>query len=125
MKPPDFYLTTAGEYVPLWKPRLCWNKARVKGESRNDYMLIEIDPPFSDERYGDGAEGVNHLLLSTKHAGHTLYPITEWPSHVYVTRILEPEVLSSLSFKKNQVKLIAWGLLYPTIQEAKAVANKT
>jgi hypothetical protein len=28
-RPPDFYLTTAGEYHPLTEPRACWTSRRL------------------------------------------------------------------------------------------------
>lgn len=37
---PNFYLTTAGEYKLLSKPRACWFVRRLRDINRDDYMLV-------------------------------------------------------------------------------------
>ena len=124
MATPDFFLSAAGEYKPLSQPRACWTKARLRDPVRDDYMLIEIDPVLIGQPFGLGDKDVSRLILSSRHQGYTLYPVTEWPSHVYVTRILDEAVLQTLSFSKGQVELIAWAMIFRTMEEAEAHARK-
>lgn len=124
MKDPDFFLSTAGEYAPLSEPRACCKKGRLSDSARNDYMLIEIDPPLFDQRFGIRDAHVTNLLLSTRYEGYTLYPISEWPSHVYVMRVLDDRILTTHLFTKEQVELIAWGLIFRTLEEAQANVRK-
>jgi len=117
-KSPDFFLEAAGEFEPLSEPRVCRVICRLRDLQRDDYMLIEIDPPLIGRQFGLGDKDLSLLILSTRHKGFTLYPITEWPSHVYVTRILDESILETQSFNPNQVELIAWARIYPTIEDA-------
>jgi hypothetical protein len=115
---PNFFLSSAGEYKLLSEPRACWEKTRLRDNVRDDYMLIEIKPPLIAQGFGLGGNDITQLIISTRHQGYTLHPITEWPSHVYVTRILDEAVLRASSFTKNQVELIAWAMIFPTLEAA-------
>lgn len=123
-KPPDFYLSAAGEYVPLASPRACWQRARLRDRLRDDYMLIEIEPALTDERLSIASPGTKLLIIASRHRGQTLFPISEWPSFVYVARILDDSVLRSGALGTNQSELIAWGELFPTREEAADHARK-
>jgi len=114
----DFYLTTAGEFEPLREPRACTTVGRVRDSRRDDYMLVEIDPPLPGQQFGLGEKDISLLILSTRHVGHTLFPIAEWPCYIYVARILDEAVLTSGSFSANQVDLIAKGTLYRSAEDA-------
>ena len=113
-----FYLTTAGEYRLLSKPRVCRFVKRLRDVNRDDYMLVEIDPPLIGQSFGLGGTDITNLLLSTRHKGYTLYPVKEWPTHVYVARITDPKVFESESFTRDQVELIAWGAVFNDLEKA-------
>jgi hypothetical protein len=117
---PDFFLSCAGEYKPLSEPRACWAKARLRNAARDDYMLIEIKPPLIGQPFGLAGEDITQLIISTRLQGDTLYPITQWPVSVYVSRILDGTILTTRSFKSNQVELIAWGMIFRTHEAAMA-----
>ncbi len=89
---PDFLLSAAGEMRPdadLSLPRACWTKARLRNEIRDDYMLIDVDPPVIGQPYGLGSEDITQLIIATRWKGCTLFPVTEWNCSVYVVRILD------------------------------------
>src|SRR6516225_8201031 len=111
---PEFFLSTAGEYEPLAAPRACMPKGRLRDEVRDDHMLIEIDPPLYGQSIGLGAAEITHLIISSRQKGQTLYPVSEWPSFVYVARILDSAIFSTRSFTRKQVELIAWGVIFRT-----------
>jgi hypothetical protein len=116
---PDFFLTAAGEMTgDLATVRACWSKARLRDEIRDDYMLIEVDPPVIGQRYGLGDQDITELILSTHFSGFTLFPVAEWPSHVYIGRMLDQSVTQNLVFTRGQVELIGWGMIFPTRAEA-------
>ena len=117
-----FFLSTAGEYQPLAEPHACWELDRMRDSLRDDYMLVRIEPPFRDERIGP--EDLDTLILSTRLRPHSLYPITSWPVHVYVTRVVEPAILKALRFKKEEVQLLAWGAIFETLKDAEEVAKR-
>jgi hypothetical protein len=118
MRRPDFYLSTAGEYQPLASPRACWKKTRLSDDVRDDHMLIEIRPALDGQRFGLGDKNVSSLIISSRHCGQSLYPISEWPLYVYVARILDDRVATSGHFSRDQVELVAWGSLFQTLDAA-------
>jgi hypothetical protein len=123
--PPDFYLSTAGEYEPLAAPRACWNIARLRDGTRDDWMLVAVEPVLVGQRFGLGPSDISHLIIGTKLQGQSLFPISQWPVYVYVARVLEDSVLRTQVFEKQQVELIAWGMLFRTHDEALAVARRS
>jgi hypothetical protein len=123
-RPPEFFLSTAGEYEPLAAPRACWQNARLRDDVRDDHMLVDIEPALDGQRFGLGATDIRQLIISARHGGQTLYPISEWPFSVYVARIVDKAVLESHVFTREQVELIAWGTLFPTREEASDHAKR-
>jgi hypothetical protein len=123
MTKPDFFLTSAGEFGPLSQPRACWKKARLHDRARDDYLLVEIKPVLVGQSFGLKEQDISSLILSTRYQGSTLFPITEWPSHVYVTRVLDETVLQTLSFTEDQIELIAWAMIFRTFEEADTAAR--
>lgn len=115
---PDFFLTAAGEFEPLTQPRACWAIDRLRDAARDDYMLIEIDPPLPGQRFSLGSRDITLLLISTRHEGQTLFPISEMPAYVYVARIIDDAVITTRAFVSSQVELIAKATIYSTITEA-------
>jgi hypothetical protein len=87
----------------------------------DDYMLVGIEPSFRDDR--NGVIQIDMLILSTRLIPFSLYPIISWPVHVYVARVVEPEILQTLKFTKDDVRLIAWGALFQTLEDAQAFAS--
>jgi hypothetical protein len=121
---PDFFMSTAGEYEALTAPRACWEKTRLRDALRDDHMLIRIEPVLDGQRFGLGATNVTQLVISARHRGQTLYPISEWPSFVYVARILDDAVVESRRIIGGQVELIAWGMLFRARKEALNYAKR-
>jgi hypothetical protein len=121
---PDFFLSTAGESNDCVPPRACWAKARLKDISigqekrRDDYMLVEVDPPVIGQRYGLGGDDISALILASRLQGFTLFPVNEWPCPVYVTRSVDENILRTRTFDVGQVELIAWGWIFRTLDEA-------
>ena len=120
----DFYLTTAGESENLAVPRVCWVKGRLKDHVRDDYMLIRIEPSLVGQGFGLGDKDIFDLIISTRFEGVSLFPITEWPSHVYVARMLDEEIVKTLVIRRDQIELVAWGMLFKTLAEANAQVRK-
>lgn len=116
-KKPDFFLNAAGEHAELTNPRACWVKGRLSDDVRDDYMLVEIEPPLIGQKYGLGDRDINHLIIATRHKDFTLFPITEWPSYVYICRILDETIIGTKAFASEQVEMLAWGMIYRTPDE--------
>jgi len=120
----DFFLTTAGELEGLAAPRACRVLGRLKDQIRDDHMLIEIEPPLIGQDYGLGSRDILNLLISARHERVSLFPITEWPGHVHVSRILDETPMRTLFFTTEQIEVIAWGTIFRTREEALAHAKR-
>lgn len=115
---PDFYLSSTEGYG-MDIPRSCWRIARMATASRDDLLLLKIDPPLSGHRYGLQCRDIDLVLVATRHEENsTLFPITHWPVYVHVARLLveNPELLGRL--QEDQFKSIAWAELYRTEEDA-------
>ncbi len=121
---PDFFMSTAGEYRPLAAPRACWERARLRDAVRDDYMVIEIEPALEGQRFGLGATDITQLILAPRGLRQTLFPVSEWPSSVYVLRAVDDTVFDTGMFTREQVELIAWGTLFRTREEASDLARR-
>ncbi len=84
-------------------------------------MLIEIDPPLVGQTYGLGGHDVVELVLSARHQSSFLFPVTEWPTFVYVRRIIDDAVVRNLVIMDGHVEIIGWGAVFRTLDDALAV----
>jgi hypothetical protein len=120
----DFFLSAAGEMRgDLAITRACRVKGRLNDDVRNDYMLIEVEPPVIGEKYGLGAEDLTELIISSRLQGYSLFPVSEWPCQVYVARILDKAIIQTRMFNRDQVELIAWATIFRTLDEAERFAS--
>jgi hypothetical protein len=87
-------------------------------------MLIEIDPPVIGQYYGLGDKDITKLILSARHEGFSLFPVKEWPCHVYVAHILDDAITKTLTFRRDQIQVIAWGMIFRSFAEANALAEQ-
>jgi hypothetical protein len=125
MREPDFFLTAAGEVMgDLATVRACLAEARLRDAIRDDHMLVEIDPPLIGQAYGLGGQDIAYLILSARFQGSTLFPVKEWPCHVFISRILDSNIMTSLVFAKEQVEIVGWGMIFPTLEDANAQSKE-
>jgi hypothetical protein len=120
MSYPDFFLASSDGYS-IEKPRLCQTVKRVCSDTRDDLLLIKIEPPLVGQSYGLGSRDIDTLLVATRHKGASLFPIKEWPVFVYVSRLLIENPEEREQIHDNEFELIAWAEIYET--EAKAIAK--
>lgn len=113
---PDFYLTTAGEYGPLSNPRACWIRDRISDGRRDDYVVVDFEPPLPRT----GAADLRRLILSTRHVGASLFSPHKWPVSVYVTVAKSDLLDEEAQLKTGEVDLLAWGLLFENHEDAAA-----
>lgn len=113
----DFFMSAAGESMKLAEPRTCWKIARMSDSLRDDYMLVSIEPPFQEPK-GIGYRDVYKIIIATRFKNRSLYPITSWPCHVSVFRILNENIERGSDFKPGDVRLFTWAMLFRTIDDA-------
>ena len=116
---PDFFLSAAGEMRgDLTTPRQCWVKSRLRDSDRDDYFLIEVNPPVIGQEYGLGSSDISELILSARWQGHSLHPLSSTSCSVYISRMLDDQVKETLAITKGQLELIGWGMVFDSVDKA-------
>lgn len=91
---------------------------RVSYGSRDDFLVIKVEPPLIGQKYGLGGKDIDVLVVAPRHQGVTLFPIRNWPVAVYVLRpLVDPSLLRG-NVPREWLKLIAWAELCPTRESA-------
>jgi hypothetical protein len=118
----DFFLTTAGEYKHLEEPRACWVRENLRDALQRDNLVIEIRPSLhlADAPTRD----TSFIILSPRRSVDSLTQIRSWPAHVYVSRIVEGGLLAGKPFDTNNLDVITWGRIYPTLESAAQDAGR-
>lgn len=120
MMPADFYMASSEGYG-LESPRRCRRIERLKGEDRDDYLLIGIDPPLNGQEFGLGGRDLDQVVIATRHQGESLFPIRRWPVYVHVARLLVPYERQEI-VRNSEMEPIAWAELYATEEAARVKA---
>jgi hypothetical protein len=92
--------------------------------ARDDYMMISMEPPYR-QPFGIGYRDVYKLIIATRFKGHSLYPITSWPCHVAVFVTSDENIAASPDgIKPDQIRTVAWAMLFQTLSEAETHFKK-
>jgi len=118
---PDFFLASSEGYN-LTEPRGCWRIKRLSAPKRNDLLLVKVNPPLDGQKYGKGDQGIDRLILATRHQGASLFPITEWPVFVHVARSLVENPQERDRLNDDEFESIAWAELYRSEENARRKA---
>jgi hypothetical protein len=118
-----FFLSAAGESADLAQPRECWEINRLQCGERDDYMLISIEPPLK-MRHGIGYRDVYKVIVASRFKGQTLYPISAWPSHVFVMTYPDEIVSGKPEINPERIQIIAWAMLFRTLDEVDTHFNR-
>lgn len=103
---PDFYLTSS-DSTHFQMIRACYFEGLITDNIRDDYLLVRIEPAVKDPE--TGAE-IDRLLICGRYK-HFKSVVEE--ECVYILKILSPEVMTLRRCDTNQVKLVAWGEVFP------------
>jgi len=115
----DFYLASTEGYG-LEIPRHCVPIRRLRGDVRDDYLLVKITPPLIGQHFGLGGNDIAQVIVASRHEGESLFPVRSWPVYVHVARLLVPSIGTTV--QQDEMELIAWAELYPTKADAEAEA---
>jgi hypothetical protein len=109
---PDFYLVST-ELSVSYDPKKCWRIKRLEGVSRDDLLLIRVEPPFTEL----GSHG-DMVVIAPRLVGSSLFPISEWPLHVYLHSWNADNERSQNAVREGELRLLDWAALFPTEEEA-------
>lgn len=99
-------------------PRRAYSIKRIRGDVRDDFLLLKIDPPLTPPKEFPGND-IDRILVATRHADASLFPIDRWPVYVFVLRILVEDPERRDVLHNDELELIAWAALYRTRSDAK------
>lgn len=107
------YLLTSTESKLLAPPRICRFLRRLRTNSRDDLMLVRIDPPLIGQGITYPPTDIDVLILATRHKGFTLFPVSEWPAYVQVALPMIQSIEEVDFIDECDLRVIAWGELHP------------
>jgi hypothetical protein len=103
------------------EPRRGFVIRRLRGDRRDDYLLARIEPPMIGQPFGLGARDIDHVILATRHAEESLFPIGRWPVFVRVIRPLV-SIEGRDALRDDEMESIAWAEVYETEEAARRKA---
>jgi hypothetical protein len=110
----SLYLTSYDLEPPL-APRRCAILRRARYGARDDFALVAVDPQFEAGELRRG-QPVRVVAVASRHQGYSLFPITEWPLHVYVC--VPEDGQSEWPMEPHtplpKLTIVIWGLLHRT-----------
>ena len=109
MASPDYYLSSTDTYG-LEAPRRVRGIKRIAMGQRDDALLAEIDPPIA--AWTSKESNTSIVILATRHKECSLFPVSEWPLSVHVTKPLVKNVRGPDHMELTEVQTIAWAELY-------------
>lgn len=119
----EFYLISTELRTP-YEPRACRILKRLRSTIRDDLAHVTIDPPISKEIYNT-KDDITELILGSRLEGSTLFPISEWPTSVYICRLKNhaispfPEIIDAAN-----LVIMDWGEIHRLREDAiKALAG--
>jgi hypothetical protein len=121
MDDPDFYLSSSEGY-DLEEPRRCWIVKRVRTTTRDDLLLLRVDPPIIGQRYGLGGRDIDEVIVAPRHHGVSMFPVSEWPVYVHVARLIRDEAHEP--FQPGDLSIIAWAELHQTEVAARQMSQR-
>ena len=116
---PDFYLTSS-EHRSLKDVYACYKTRRLTNGHPDGYMLCEIKPAIVGQPYRLGAEDLDYILIASRHAGHSIFAVAEWPVYVHVARVAVGLAVDQFTISKNDIETIGWAEIYDSSQSASA-----
>ena len=93
--------------------RAVYGIRRVATHNRDDCLLAWVTPAISAALPTLTFSDLQLVVLASRHGGETLFPVTVWPTDVYVDRLLGPVPEDGvLTF--DAMQQIGWATIYPT-----------
>jgi len=105
----DFYLESYDLREP-WGPCACEIIRRLRYEKHDDMALVRITPPLNRWVYNTDHD-LYELMLLARHTGHSLFPVSKRPTHVYIFQPITPVSIESDSIARGSLAMLGWGLV--------------
>lgn len=85
-----------------------------------DKPLVEADitPPVIGQPYGWGDRDISTVVLTPRHEGSTIDPISDFPLFVHIAIPHNADARIESPVDVSALQVIAWGELYRTAEDA-------
>lgn len=104
----------SSRFVPVRECRLI---RRMSFDTEKQCALVKIEPPVIGQDFAQGAD-IDTVLLTNRHEGETLFPISDFPCFVFICRPLIEGIESREIVTKDDMEIIGWGELYRSQNDA-------
>jgi hypothetical protein len=111
-----YYLSSLESYE-LEIPRECVFLKKVPLSTGKGAIIAKISPPVLGQQFALTTD-IDYVVLTHRHEGYSLFPITKFPCFVFVARPLVENILDFDSLNSSQLEVIAWAELYRTEADA-------
>lgn len=117
----DFYLISTDCDPPLG-PIACFVERRLPARNRKeDFLLAKVEPSIN---WVPKAGENEWVVFAVRFVGQTLFPLCEWPTYVYVCRLINTDAENIEIVSDKELKIVLWGEIYKTEEQAIAAIDK-
>jgi len=116
MKTEIYYLSSL-DSVKFGTTRICTFVRRLSFDTGKECALVKLCPPVIGQDYGL-AEDIETFIVTNRHEGEGLSPITSFPCFVFVARLLIDELAVRDVITSRDVEVVAWCELYRSRSDA-------
>lgn len=116
--PPDFFLGSSEHRDDWARARACWVTMQLPDLDGRASVLVEIEPPVIGQPFGMGAVDIVHLILAARSRLSSFKEPINYPMSVLVYRQLNISVTEQENVQLSDMRLDAWGEIYPTMEAA-------
>ena len=110
---PDFVLLLDDDNPRSHVVKSCWVTGRLASESRDDWVLVTVDPPITRAESGIDGPDKAEILLAPHFQGDSLFPVSRWPLRVYVVALLNSAAKDKRVLRDSDYACISWGAVFP------------
>lgn len=93
-------------------------RGKINDTEGRSYLWVQVDPPVIGQPYGLGQEDISDLLLRTHFEGDSLFPISKFPTPVFIYRSVDNSMSTEKTLSAETLELAAWGEIYETREQA-------
>lgn len=111
-----YYLSSLESYE-FETPRECVFVKKILITTGKEAIVARISPSVSSHKYSL-TNDIDYVVLTHRHEGYGLFPITKFPCFVFVAHPLVDNILDYDILDSSQLKIIVWAELYRTEEDA-------
>jgi hypothetical protein len=112
------YFLSSMDSLIFEEPRECVFNRKIHFDTGKEAVIATLDPPVQLQ-YGGSWTVVRDVILTARHEGHGLLPITYFPCFVYVASLVKGDISEAEQVSGSQLEIIGIAELYRTEKDAR------